>query len=211
MMQDLYVLAGILAALAIGAVSPGPSFVMVARESVSVSRGNGLAAAFGMGLGGLLMSSAAMLGLTMVLLAVPLLYLVLKVVGGLYLCYLGYRIFRGASAALADAGGGARQAHSASRSFWMAFTTQISNPKTAIVYASVFATFLPGKVSLLLALLVLLGGWMIEVGWYATVALLLSAPAPRRTYLRFKTALDRAAGAVMMALGVRLVSSAIKP
>jgi threonine/homoserine/homoserine lactone efflux protein len=50
----------------------------------------------------------------------------------------------------------------------------------------------------------------IEAGWYALVALALSAGGPRRVYLRAKTGLNRAAGAVMAALGVKLLASAWK-
>lgn len=39
----------IVVALTLGAMSPGPSFVMVARTSLAVSRRDGLAAAVGMG------------------------------------------------------------------------------------------------------------------------------------------------------------------
>lgn len=52
-MQELPTLLGILAALTVGAMSPGPSFVVVARTAVSSSRADGLAAALGMGAGGL--------------------------------------------------------------------------------------------------------------------------------------------------------------
>lgn len=48
-MQELTALAGIATALAIGAVSPGPSFVMVARTAASSTRTDGLCAALGMG------------------------------------------------------------------------------------------------------------------------------------------------------------------
>ena len=51
-MNQLLPLLGIAGALAVGVVSPGPSFVMVARTAVSLSRIEGVAAAFGMGVGG---------------------------------------------------------------------------------------------------------------------------------------------------------------
>lgn len=48
-MDNTLSLLGIAGAMAVGAMSPGPSFVMVARTAVA-SRGDGLAAALGMGL-----------------------------------------------------------------------------------------------------------------------------------------------------------------
>ncbi|HWT19358.1 MAG TPA: LysE family translocator, partial [Variovorax sp.] len=45
-MNDVTIpLLGIAGAMIVGAMSPGPSFVMVARTAVSSSRGDGLAAA----------------------------------------------------------------------------------------------------------------------------------------------------------------------
>src|SRR3954463_6183476 len=95
-MQEIAALAGVIGALALGTVSPGPSFVMVARLAVATSRANGLGAAVGMGVGGVVFAVAALLGLQAVLLAVPSLYVALKALGGLYLGYLGFRIIRAA-------------------------------------------------------------------------------------------------------------------
>jgi threonine/homoserine/homoserine lactone efflux protein len=207
-MQELASLLGIVGALAIGAVSPGPSFVMVARVAVSTSRPNGIAASLGMGLGGVVFAAAALLGLQAVLLAVPVLYIGLKVLGGLYLCYLGYRIFSAAKESLQVDGTSTRQDASLHRSFLLGLTTQVSNPKTAIVYASVFAAFLPEAFSVPFAVCLLCIVFAIEAGWYAIVAVLLSSFRPRRAYLRCKTLVDRTAGAVMVGLGLKLITSA---
>jgi threonine/homoserine/homoserine lactone efflux protein len=58
---------GILGALLVGAVSPGPSFVLVSRIAAKFSRVDGLAAAAGMGLGGAIFAALALLGLAAVL------------------------------------------------------------------------------------------------------------------------------------------------
>jgi threonine/homoserine/homoserine lactone efflux protein len=207
-MQEFVALAGIIGALAVGVVSPGPSFVMVARLAVATSRANGLGAAVGMGVGGVVFAAAALLGLQAVLLAVPSVYLALKLLGGLYLCYLGIRIFRSAKVPLAVAAAGQGAGAPRSRSFWLGLTTQLSNPKTAIVYASVFAAFLPGTFSPLFATALIGVVFVVETGWYAVVATLLSLARPRRAYLSCKAWVDRAAGFVMVGLGLKLMASA---
>jgi hypothetical protein len=53
----------ILGALLLGVMSPGPSFIVVARNSINLSRRAGLAAALGMGIGGVAFSGIALLGL----------------------------------------------------------------------------------------------------------------------------------------------------
>ena len=208
-MQELTALVGILAALTIGVVSPGPSFVMVARMAVASTRRQALGAALGMGAGGVFFGTAALLGLQGIFHAVPALYVALKLLGGLYLCYLGALIFRSAKQPLAVAAAAAPGA-SKTRSFWLGFTTQVSNPKTAIVYASVFAAFLPQHFSVGFAVALLVVVLLVEAGWYALVALLLSSPAPQQAYLSSKAWVDRAAGLVMFGLGVKLISGAAK-
>jgi len=207
-MQELTALFGILAALAVGVVSPGPSFVMVARTAVCTSRREGIAAALGMGAGGVVFAVAALLGLHALLLAVPSLYLVLKLIGGLYLAYLGWRIWVAAERPLMIGDLAERPATRATRALALGFTTQISNPKTAIVYASVFAAFLPGAQSLAFDIALVVLVFVVEAGWYSLVALSLASERPRGAYLRCKTWVDRLAGGVMIALGLKLVSSA---
>jgi threonine/homoserine/homoserine lactone efflux protein len=206
--QEITALLGIAAAIAVGAASPGPSFIMVARTAVASSRVDGLYAALGMGVGGLAFACLSLIGLHGVLLAVPSLYLVLKVAGGLYLAYLGIQIWRSAHNPIAGASGVGAAPPQIARPFVLALTTQLSNPKAAIIYASVFAAFLPPQTSVAFSVSVACLVFAIEAGWYALVALALSAERPRLAYLRFKTWIDRAAGSVMVALGLRLAASA---
>jgi threonine/homoserine/homoserine lactone efflux protein len=131
MLQESSALLGILGALAVGVVSPGPSFVLIARTAVASSRADGVAAAFGMGGGGLVFASAALLGLHGVLLAVPSLYIVLKIAGGLYLGYLGVRIWSSARKPLTIPTLAPGSRKNVLKSVVLGFTTQISNPKTA--------------------------------------------------------------------------------
>lgn len=224
----------ILGAVAIGVISPGPSFILVARMAMAPSVGhaggrrNALAAALGMGVGGVVFAGLALFGLTAVLERVGGLYLGLKLAGGLYLLYLGWRIWRGASRALEVPGAaqGAQQGpcvtqgtpqgpgaaaaapQGMGKSFLLGLATQLSNPKTAVVYASIFAALLPAHPPAWLAAALLPLLFMLEAGWYSLVALSLSAARPRGAYLRAKTVIDRCAGAVMGLLGARLLLDA---
>jgi threonine/homoserine/homoserine lactone efflux protein len=200
---DLVVaLLSIAGALTIGAMSPGPSFVMVARTAVAVSRADGLAAALGMGVGGVLFAVLALLGLHVVLTAVPALYIAFKIAGGAYLVYLGWIMWRSARQPLGFEDAPLRPG----RSFWLGLLTQLSNPKTALVYASVFVSLLPREVPVAGAVALVAVIFTIEAGWYALVAWALSARSPRAAYLRSKTWIDRAAGTVMAALGLKLIA-----
>lgn len=209
-MEVTLALLAILGALTVGVVSPGPSFVLVVRTAVAVSRRDGIAAALGMGLGGVIFGGFALLGLHAVLMRVEWLYVAFRVAGGLYLVYLAWRLWRGAAEPIAVAAMPARSGNLPG-TFLVGLATQLSNPKTAIVYASVFAAFLPpalpGWTLIVLPLLI----FVIESAWYIVVALAFSAEQPRAAYLRAKLWLDRLAGSVMGVLGLRLVVEASRP
>jgi threonine/homoserine/homoserine lactone efflux protein len=207
--QQALIIASILGALAVGVVSPGPSFVLVARVSVAVSRRDGVAAALGMGIGGVMFAGLALLGLQAVLISLPWLYTAVRVLGGMYLLYLAIMLWRGAREPIALSDAGAPTA-GAGRSFWLGLSTQLSNPKTTIVYAGVFAALLPADVPLWLFAVLPPLIFLLEAGWYAVVAVAFSAARPRAAYLRAKVWIDRLAGAVIGALGLRLLYDAVR-
>jgi threonine/homoserine/homoserine lactone efflux protein len=92
------------------------------------------------------------------------------------------------------------------RSFFLGLGTQLSNPKTAIVYASIFTALLRPGQTWSSALLIVSLIFAIETGWYALVAFAFSAERPRRGYMRSKLWIDRAAGTVMGLLGLKLIN-----
>lgn len=207
-MDITVILLSILGAIVIGAISPGPSFVFVTRTTIALSRRDGLAAALGMGVGGVIYGGLALLGLQAVLARIEWLYLALKILGGLYLFWLAIGLWRGAARPIVVPKTADGRPRGAARSFWLALVTQLSNPKAAIVYGSIFAAFLPAQVPAWIFAALLPPIFAIEAGWYVIVALAFSADRPRAAYLRWKLWVDRIAGSVMGALGLRLILGA---
>jgi threonine/homoserine/homoserine lactone efflux protein len=201
----------ILAAVLLGAMSPGPSFVMVARNSIGLSRRDGVATALGMGIGAICFAGIALAGLYTLLATVAWLYAGLKIAGGVYLLYIASRIWRGAGQPVSMGKSETQTAEagkSAGKSFWTGLTTQLSNPKTAVAYGSIFVALLPQHPPLwcYFALPPLVFG--IETGWYTLVALSFSSQRPRDLYLRAKRWIDRVAAGAISALGLRLIVNA---
>jgi threonine/homoserine/homoserine lactone efflux protein len=201
-------LGAIFGAVLVGAISPGPSFVLVARTSVAVSRSAGLANALGMGAGGLIFAAAALLGLQVALAAVPWAYLGLKIAGGAYLIYLAVQLWRGAREPIEMQPVTSGGAGSLRKFFAVGLATQLSNPKTAIAYASIFTALLPADPPAWVASVILPTIFLIETSWYAVVAMVFSSKGPRRSYLSAKVLIDRLAAGVLGLLGFKLLSEA---
>lgn len=203
-MESLWIVASIALALMLGAMSPGPTFIYVAKNSIGISRKHGLFTALGTGTGAALFGLCAVLGLQAVLLAVPSAYLVLKICGGLYLLWLAYKIIRHAKEPLGHIDQ-TTNSMSYAQAYRLGLITQLSNPKTSIVLAGIFTALLPKEIPSYFYVVLPLLCLFIDAGWYSLVAVALSAEKPRLVYLKFKTAFDRVAGGVMGLLGLKLI------
>ncbi len=204
MSETMLSVLSITGAITLGAMSPGQSFILVARTAVASSRRDGIAVALGMGTGCFVFALIALLGLQSLLLALPWLYTTLKMLGGAYLIYLAFRMLRAASQPLrVEATGG--QQLGFRRAFTTGLLTQLGNPNTAIVFGSVFAALLSHTIEPVLYIVLPLIALAVDLLWYAFVAFVLSSPRPRRVYLRFKAWFDRLGGSVLALLGLKLM------
>jgi threonine/homoserine/homoserine lactone efflux protein len=197
-----------LATLLLGAMSPGPSFLVVARNAIRISRGAGLSAALGMGVGGLTFCSVALLGLSAVLAKADFLYVCLKVAGGVYLVCLGYQMWRGSGTPLTVEVVERGSQSGSFQFFWTRFLTQLSNPNVVVFYASVFAALLPQNSPTWCYVVLPPAVFAIEAGWYCIVAVVLSGVSARRFYAEAKQLIARIAGTAIVLLGVRLILTA---
>jgi len=203
-LESLLILGSIALALMLGAISPGPTFVYVAKNSIAISRKHGLFTALGTGTGAALFGFLAVMGLQAILLAVPSAYLALKICGGLYLLWLAYKIIKHAKDPMAQASDSST-VMSYQQAFRLGLITQLSNPKIAIILASIFTALLPKDIPTYFYFVLPILCFFIDAGWYSLVAVVLSAEKPRRVYLKFKKVFDRVAGGVMTLLGLKLI------
>lgn len=185
-------------------MSPGPTSIYVAKNSIAISRKHGLYTAFGTGTGAAIFGLLAVLGLQALLLAVPSAYLALKICGGLYLLWLAFKIIKHAKEPI-EADQSVSSQMSLRRAFTTGLITQLANPKIAIVLASIFTALLPKEIPTYYYFVLPLLCFFIDAGWCSLVAVALSAEKPRRVYLKFKAVFDRAAGMVMTVLGLKLI------
>jgi threonine/homoserine/homoserine lactone efflux protein len=204
-LSEIATILSILGVFLLGAMSPGPSFVVVSRIAVAGNRSVGLAAAIGMGIGGFIFATIAVAGLTALLVQVAWLDIVLRIAGGAYLLWIGIKIWRGANAPIEIVSDASQRAGSFWRALRRALLVQLANPKTAIFYASMFAAMLPSSPPLWMLLVLPPLLFLNEFAWYAIVAFAFSASRPRSAYLSTKHWIDRAAGAVVGALGLKLM------
>lgn len=136
------------------ALTPGPNMVYLISRSINQGRAAGLISLGGVALAFVLYLLCAALGITALLLTVPLAYDAMRLAGALYLLYLAWQ-------ALRPGGRSPFQVRQLERDrphklFAMGFLTNLLNPKAAVLYLSLLPQFItPGHGNVLQQSLVL--------------------------------------------------------
>ena len=180
------------------AMTPGPDTFLVLRFSLQNSR-SGLAAATGSALGSLLWAFAVAVGLASLLEQSATAYRIVKIAGGLYLIYLGYKLWR-APIVTPDA---PAPALSLKRIFAHAYAVTALNPKSIIFFIAFVPQFIDTarpfapQVAILEATFVIMAGLNAALyGWLASKA------REKLKNPRVQRAVNRTGGSALMGAGV---------
>ncbi|AVZ77259.1 lysine transporter LysE [Streptomyces lunaelactis] len=186
---------------------PGADFTVVVRNALA-SRRAGVACAVGVA-GGLVVHTAlAVAGLAAVLVAVPVLYRTLQIVGGAYVLYLGIKAVRAAlRPGLEVAEPDGAPAGGVRRSLRQGFLTNVLNPKAPVLFLSLLPQFVPEGApvlprTLLLATIVVL----LALLWFPMVALLVDRLGGWLRRPRTTRAVEGVTGGALTALGATLLA-----
>ena len=200
-MIDWTAITTVLSVYVVGVVLPGPNFVAVAHKAASTTTREALALVAGVVGVNLFWATCSILGIGIVFASFPWIALAVKVVGAGYLIWFGVRlIVKAGDASVA-------RAPTAGRSLGQAFrtgvATNIANPKSMAFYAAVFAAAAPKHVATPTFLGMLATVAVVASAWYGIVAVVFATPSVAASYRRGKAWMDRACGAVIVALGIR--------
>lgn len=195
---------------ALAAVSPGPDFFIVVKNSLSYSRRIGMLTALGVSLALLIHLSYTLVGIGILTAESSTLYKVLKYAGAGYLFYLGSK---GVVASFK------KQAplHFMSvrestelpplSALKQGFLTNLLNPKCALFFISLFSQFIftdtPVSQKLSYAGL----NWSITLGWFLLLSYLVTGKYLTSKIAHFRNLFDRVMGMILIALSLKLFVS----
>ncbi len=185
----------LLAALA----APGPALLFALRQAISGGIWVGMATGAGLAVMAACWTAAALLGLEAVFILFPWAFAVIKTVGALYLIWVAYGLWRDAAKPLPSS------ASTGKKAFLGGLLVNLANPKSVLFAASVLVVIFPAGLSLTDKALIVGNHLAVELIAYGCFAALLSTAPARAGYLRLKPILDRAAGAILGLLGLKLL------
>ncbi|MCL6264079.1 LysE family translocator [Craterilacuibacter sp. RT1T] len=129
-----------LAACLVLAATPGPDMLLISSRSLSQGPAAGFVTLLGIQLGTYCHALAVALGLSQLVLAVPLAFEVVKLSGAAYLLFLAYKAIRAPAAAGAGRCEAAR--YGLPRLFAQGLLTNLLNPKMALFMLALLPQFL---------------------------------------------------------------------
>ena len=189
-------------------IAPGPDTVLVTKNAVIHGRRAALGTSLGVNAGLVIWTVAAALGIAAVVRESAIAFTVLKLLGAVYLVWLGVQALLAARR---------RSVHDTSRSrrpnasvgarlgFRQGLLSNLGNPKIAVFFTGLLPQFVSSRAPVLGPFL-LLGGLFVlmTVVWLCSYALLAVKVSSVLTRPRVKAALDGVTGVVLVGLGLRL-------
>lgn len=153
----------------LGAISPGPSLLVVLRNTLIGGRRRGIACALGHGIGFGMYALCAVFGLIYLLEEHPSIFQILQILGAVLLLYYGYSLWN------ADSFENGDDALESTHKGWIeGFAIAFFNPKIALFLVAVLAQVLEPNMNLESKIAVGFIGMAIDTSWYLIVALLLT-------------------------------------
>ena len=167
----------------LGATSPGPSLIVILRNTLIGGRRQGVACAIGHGIGFGIYAGSAVFGLILLLENSPDVFFVLQIIGVFLLMWYGFKMWTAEMDALQEieATAGQHQRQGFAEGFAIAFF----NPKIALFLVAVLAQVLKPGMGIGTKLAIGMLGMTIDTLWYLIVALVLTG-TPALEYLRQK-------------------------
>jgi len=196
-------------------VTPGPDTAYIVGRSVAQGRGAGLVSALGISAGCCVHALACAFGLTALLAASATAFTVIKIVGAIYLVYLGVRLMLTRHEPSPAGQGAPRAASDAAprplrKLFVSGFCTNVLNPKVVLFFVSFFPQFVStGSAHKALAFL-MLGAVFVAMStvWNSFVAWVAGSVTQRFSGKPgVKKWLDRTVGSAFVGLGVKLATA----
>lgn len=195
-------------------LSPGPDFVLIVKSTIKNDSKDALGVAFGITFANAVYIGLCLIGVGSILAASAPIMITLKIIGGLFLMYLGIQALRTRKDAYHqfDVVPSAHR-NSANttflKEFAAGFLSGIFNPKNLLFYLSLFTVVLTPEISL--AFKLALGFWMtiVVLVWDIAIIFLLSTPKVRTTFTQAAYYIDKVTGALLGIIGLTIVRTAI--
>ena len=187
-------------------LSPGANAFTVSQLAASDRARSAAFAAVGVTVGAGIWATCAVLGVNAFFQLFPELRRTLQIAGGLYFLYVASRLWRAGTAPSNHRA----VAISSLAAFRLGLFTNLTNPKAALFFGSVFAASFPPEPSPLLQIYAITMVVINALCWHILLAYLFSRERIRAAYSRTRSTANRIASVIIGAFGLGLLIASLR-
>lgn len=192
---------------ALAMCSPGPNVLTIMGTSMSVGRTEGMALALGTAIGSSLWAVLTVVGLTALIATYAWILVAIKIAGGVFLLWLGFKSFKSA-ATVQDIKARSLEANQSLMHYGMrGFTVQMTNPKAALFWVATAALALKTGAPWWVSGLFIIGIFFLSLIGHQFYALAFSTNVMVRTYGRARRGIQLVLGSFFTLAGFKLLLS----
>ena len=169
--MDLILISQIIIVCLLGAMSPGPSMVVVINNAITKSRVNGIIAAIAHGIGIAIYALFAVLGIGLIIQTSSYIFNGLQILSIIFLFYLGFQSLRNTDEIDFED----RSVKSGVTSFAQGFTISILNPKIFVWFVAIYSQFMSIDNNLILNATLVITAGIVDAVWYILLVYLVTS------------------------------------
>lgn len=194
---------GIVALLA--AISPGPDFLIVSKNALSHSRTSGVWTALGVGSALLVHTAYTIIGIGLIISQSILLFSVIKILGAVYLIWLGAGLlWKRGSHDIQLSEGRLVTEKSNAVSFREGFLTNVLNPKATVFFVSIFTQFVSPTLPVSVQAVYGIEVAVIVAMWFVVLSAMLTLSPVRNRISKVQDKIMQIMGVALIALGIKV-------
>jgi len=194
----------------LGVMSPGPDFVMISKNSFIYSRKVGIYSSMGLALGILVHVTYSLVGIGFIISKSILLFSALKFLGAGYLIYIGYKSLKAKPQQITSQAKNAGNEMKNLAAVKMGFLTNVLNPKATLFFFALFTQVINQTTPKIIQVGYGLEMSLMTFAWFSFVAIVLSHKSIKERFGSIQHYLEKAFGAILIALGIKVALSSSK-
>jgi amino acid exporter len=190
----------------IAIATPGPNIIALMSISMSGDRRSATSFAFGISLGSLIWATLTAAGITAVLVKYDSAILIFKFVGGSYLLWLSYKMFKAARSTNGISTANSQpENHSAARHIAHGIYIQMTNPKSALAWMAIVSIGIHANSPPWVAVSIIIGTFLISILLHILYANIFANAIFVSIYNKYRIYIQSTFGAFFFIIGTRLI------
>jgi len=187
----------------LGAMTPGPSLMIVLKHTMSGGRLNGFVVSIAHGAGIALYAVLTILGMALIIKETPWLFNIIKYAGAVFLLWLAFKAFTSKSSlsSLKQETSSVTLKQSAFEGFMIAFL----NPKIAMFFIALFSQFIDAEAGIEQKIIIVCTVGGIDTLWYCLIALVLSKSSVFEKMRNNVHIIDKITGIALLGVTARVL------